>query len=79
MILVDELGLDPGPALQQLERDVLAQEPSLDWQPLAGPASDTTVPTAVWRQNFVPAPVTGLIGREEELQRSESSWTDRGS
>ena len=69
MILVDELGLDPGPALQQLERDVLAQEPSLDWQPLAGPASDRTAPTAVWRQNFVPAPVTGLIGREEELQR----------
>jgi DNA-binding SARP family transcriptional activator/tetratricopeptide (TPR) repeat protein len=31
--LAEELGIDPGPALQRLERDILAQAPILDWQP----------------------------------------------
>ena len=29
--LVDELGIDPGPELRDLERRVLQQDPSLDW------------------------------------------------
>jgi DNA-binding SARP family transcriptional activator len=29
-ILTEELGIDPGPALQRLEREILAQDPSLD-------------------------------------------------
>ncbi|HZC99052.1 MAG TPA: BTAD domain-containing putative transcriptional regulator [Actinomycetes bacterium] len=29
-LLVDELGIEPGPALQQLERAILAQDPSLE-------------------------------------------------
>ena len=28
--LVDELGIDPGPTLQRLERDILVQDPGLD-------------------------------------------------
>jgi YVTN family beta-propeller protein len=32
-ILRDELGIDPSPQLQQLHREVLAQDPKLDWQP----------------------------------------------
>ena len=28
--LADELGIDPGPALQELERLILAQDPSMD-------------------------------------------------
>jgi DNA-binding SARP family transcriptional activator len=31
--LAQELGIDPGPALQRLEREILAQAPVLDWQP----------------------------------------------
>lgn len=31
--LVDELGIDPGPALQELERAILRQDPSLDLAP----------------------------------------------
>jgi DNA-binding SARP family transcriptional activator/Flp pilus assembly protein TadD len=31
--LAEELGIDPGPALQRLERNILAQAPVLDWQP----------------------------------------------
>jgi DNA-binding SARP family transcriptional activator len=33
--LVSELGIDPGPALQQLQRQILDQDPSLDPQPRA--------------------------------------------
>jgi predicted ATPase/DNA-binding SARP family transcriptional activator len=70
--LVDELGLDPGPALQALERNVLSQDPSLDWQPLR-PAAAVVEPTltvpAEWRRNLVPAPLTALIGRDTEVSR----------
>ncbi|MEO8185524.1 MAG: BTAD domain-containing putative transcriptional regulator [Deltaproteobacteria bacterium] len=70
--LVDELGLDPGPPLQALERNVLSQDPSLDWQPLAPAAvAVELIPTAPteWRRNFVPAPLTALIGRHTEVNR----------
>lgn len=72
--LVDELGLDPGPTLQALQRNVLSQDPSLDWPPLAPAAVAVAVeliPTAPaeWRRNFVPAPLTALIGRHTEVSR----------
>lgn len=35
--LVDELGIEPTPALQALERAILQQEPSLDLEPVAPP------------------------------------------
>ena len=31
--LAEELGIDPRPALQHLEREILNQDPSLDWKP----------------------------------------------
>ena len=31
--LLDELGVEPGPALQRMQRAVLAQDPALDGQP----------------------------------------------
>ena len=37
--LVDELGIDPGPSLQRLERAILRQDPSLDLQGVARPVS----------------------------------------
>jgi DNA-binding SARP family transcriptional activator len=33
--LVDELGIDPSPAIQELERQILRQDPALDAEPLA--------------------------------------------
>ncbi|ETK35903.1 AfsR/SARP family transcriptional regulator [Microbispora sp. ATCC PTA-5024] len=45
-VLAEELGVDPGPALQRLEADILAQSPTLDLRPLpaaaplAAPADD---------------------------------------
>ena len=32
--LVDDLGIAPGPALQELERAILRQDPSLDVEPV---------------------------------------------
>jgi predicted ATPase/DNA-binding SARP family transcriptional activator len=55
--LVDEIGIEPGPALQALERAILQQDESL-----AAP----TAPRAARRVDL-PAPPTPLLGREAEL------------
>jgi predicted ATPase/DNA-binding SARP family transcriptional activator len=68
-VLAHELGLDPGPRLRLLERQVLAQDEALRWRPpadarppappaSAGPPSPGEGP---------PAPPTGLVGRREDL------------
>src|SRR5918911_2495518 len=53
--LVDELGIEPGESLRQLEQAILAHDPSLD--AAAGGGSAETIP----------APPTPLLGREREL------------
>ncbi len=55
--LVDEIGIEPGPALQALERSILQQDESL------------AAPTAprITRRVDLPAPPTPLLGREPEL------------
>jgi predicted ATPase/DNA-binding SARP family transcriptional activator len=55
-MLRDELGVDPSDDLQQLERDILRQDPSLDLVQPSKPA----VPT-------LPVAPTPMIGREREL------------
>ena len=35
--LAEELGIDPGTALQRLERDILTQDPALNWHPPTSP------------------------------------------
>jgi DNA-binding SARP family transcriptional activator/DNA-binding CsgD family transcriptional regulator/tetratricopeptide (TPR) repeat protein len=45
--LADELGIDPGPALQELERLILAQDPSMD-----GPAVSAFLPTRLDRGSY---------------------------
>jgi DNA-binding SARP family transcriptional activator len=44
--LADELGIDPGTALQCLERNILTQAPALDWHPPTSPRSEVTVTPA---------------------------------
>jgi predicted ATPase/DNA-binding SARP family transcriptional activator len=53
--LVDELGIEPGESLRQLEQAILAHDPSLD-----APAGGGTA-------EGIPAPPTLLLGREREL------------
>jgi DNA-binding SARP family transcriptional activator len=38
--LVEELGIEPGPALQELQQAILRQDPSLDLPPRAGQSAD---------------------------------------
>lgn len=79
--LVEELGIDPGPRLRELEQRVLRQDPALEWTPAVASgqpplpphqseATPATLPTLVARpQAALPNPVTPLIGRDFEVQR----------
>jgi DNA-binding SARP family transcriptional activator len=77
MRLAEELGIDPGPALQRLERDILTQAPTLDWQP---PKPAPTVAATAPAKAPAQAPATStdppqrgddevFVGRESALQR----------
>ncbi|HYU40319.1 MAG TPA: BTAD domain-containing putative transcriptional regulator [Acidimicrobiia bacterium] len=57
--LTEELGIEPTPALRALEQAVLVQDPSLD--------APTRPPPARPRHNL-PAALTSLVGREDDLR-----------
>lgn len=61
--LIEQLGLEPGPALQRLEGRVLRQDPGLDWQGDDRPHRARGDPTA--RPSGVDA--APFVGREAEL------------
>ncbi len=77
--LAGELGIDPGPALRQLEARVLAQDPSLTVPgpapALAATAPTATVPSATVSPAAAPAAAAGrlparlssFVGRDAEL------------
>jgi DNA-binding SARP family transcriptional activator len=80
-VLVEELGIEPGPALRALEDRILAQDPTLDWQgPPAGtvaaaPAAGAGAPVAVDAAALAAAPEAALapervfVGRHDEQVR----------
>jgi DNA-binding SARP family transcriptional activator/predicted ATPase len=64
-VLVDELGLDPGPALRDLEQAVLRQDPALNRGSGRGDgSSDAAVPVPGARP---PKAMTSMVGRRTEL------------
>lgn len=65
--LRDELGVEPGPALQRMQQAVLAQDPALDAQP--GDGDGAGVP-----RSRVPGTATRLIGRAQERQDLTEVW-----
>ncbi len=72
-VLVEELGLEPGPELQRLEAAVLAQDPALE---LAAPPPDAprhAAPVAL------PARPADVIGREAELDAVAALLRDPGT
>ncbi|MCU1352445.1 MAG: transcriptional regulator, winged helix family, partial [Acidimicrobiales bacterium] len=72
-VLAEELGLDPGPDLQQLETAILNHDPALR-APDAAPSG----PTATTRRRTnVKAALSPLIGRERELAELGGLLTDR--
>lgn len=77
-VLIDQLGVEPGAALQAVEQAVLDHDPVLDWVPPAGeivavveaavPVVDDVLAPAVDPVR-PPASEEGLIGRGDELAR----------
>jgi predicted ATPase/DNA-binding SARP family transcriptional activator len=67
-VLAEELGLEPSPALQELERAILRQEPGL-----AAPEA----PTRSTRP--LPVPPTPLVGRRLELAAVGALFRDEGA
>jgi predicted ATPase/DNA-binding SARP family transcriptional activator len=65
-ILGEELGLDPGPELRQLEAAILAQDPSLDLAP--EPAGTRPAARPPKGRATLPAPLTPLVGREDAVR-----------
>jgi predicted ATPase/DNA-binding SARP family transcriptional activator len=59
-LLVDELGIEPGPELRRLEQMILAHDPGLT-------AGRTPPPAAPAPPATLPAPTGALIGRDGEL------------
>jgi DNA-binding SARP family transcriptional activator/tetratricopeptide (TPR) repeat protein len=73
-MLAGELGLEPGAELRRLESAVLAQDPSLDWQPataavMVPPAAAPGLAEtqAAKLQPAAKPPAHALVGRETEL------------
>ena len=68
-LLADELGIEPGPQLRELEATILAQTPELDVQAVAGDVAKTApTNTQVSNAGNLPIPPTSLVGREEDLR-----------
>ena len=64
--LIDELGVEPGPALQRMQQAVLAQDPALDAP--VGEGADRSA------RSRLPGTATRLIGRTLELQDLTEVW-----
>lgn len=70
-VLADEIGVEPGPELRQLEADILAQAPHLD-APLrptvmGAPSTGTTIPSDRAGPAERPGGRMGMVGRSAEL------------
>lgn len=64
--LAEELGVDPRPALRNLEREILNQDSALDWHPTPAAVAAATSPPPVAASDPLPAPTDSdlLVGRE---------------
>jgi predicted ATPase/DNA-binding SARP family transcriptional activator len=69
-LLVDELGVEPGVVLRDLEDAILLQKPELDWTAPTEPAIETavrTIPVAGMHRR--PEFANAFVGRDEEVAR----------
>jgi hypothetical protein len=65
--LIDELGLEPGDDLRQLEQQILANDPALP--PSNGPIALRSEPSRSTTPKQLPADLTDIIGRDAEVAR----------
>ncbi|MGH3382768.1 MAG: BTAD domain-containing putative transcriptional regulator, partial [Actinoallomurus sp.] len=74
--LAEELGIDPRPALQHLEREILNQTPTLDWYPAAAVPTMTAPSRPTASSQVTPGPPPSpdtdgevFVGRETALRQ----------
>jgi DNA-binding SARP family transcriptional activator len=65
-VLHDDLGIDPGPHLRDLEGAILRQDPELHRPPVAARLYEAPGPA------LFPAPVDGFVGRSAQLEQMDS-------
>ncbi|MFB9734324.1 BTAD domain-containing putative transcriptional regulator [Streptomyces thermocoprophilus] len=68
--LVDELGVEPSPALRKLHERILTSDPALAWRPTADPTPRPAQPRDVPVVRL-PAPLPDFTGRTTELGHAE--------
>ncbi|MCW2882369.1 MAG: DNA-binding transcriptional activator of the family [Sphaerisporangium sp.] len=69
-LLADELGLDPGPDLREMQRRILASDPAL-----VGPAAPTQAATSSRNPTQLPPDVPNFVGRDEPASRMADALT----
>ncbi|MFI7672156.1 BTAD domain-containing putative transcriptional regulator [Actinophytocola sp. NPDC049390] len=67
--LADELGIDPKPALQHLEREILNQAPALDWHPAPAVPAPTEPTARPAPEPALPPAAEVFVGREQALRQ----------
>jgi DNA-binding SARP family transcriptional activator len=65
-LLVAELGIDPGPDLQELHQAILAGDPTLDVQPVGGPVPADRPPLDTQRAPL-PPDIANFTGRDKQV------------
>ncbi len=81
--LVDDLGLDPGPALRRMQQAILSQDPSLEASEPPGSADtaasaqggSASIPSAPPSPPRIPGVSTRLIGRAAEQRDLADVWS----
>ena len=83
--LIEELGVEPGPALRELEQAVLEQRPGLAAAALvdgataraSGAIAERPTPAPLPAAGNLPRTTTAFIGRGAELRRLVAEWPER--
>jgi DNA-binding SARP family transcriptional activator len=70
-LLVEQLGVEPGPELQRRHAQVLAQDPGLDWRPPADAPERSPIVTGIRSDRS-----DALIGRDKQFDATVASLGD---
>ena len=80
-LLVEELGLEPGPDLQRLQRAILTGDPGLrlDTPPARVDGAAAPQPSPAVTPSQLPADVAGFVGRADDLRQLDALLPERGA
>lgn len=73
-MLVEELGVEPAPALQQLEESILQQKSELDWKPPPPRVDQVGAAGPVRLPPILSASAGSFVGREAEVAELRDAW-----